>query len=384
MVPAVALTRRLDVALCDDFAEEGWPSMERYPAMLARELSGEGGAARVTRVRPPFVRTATRVPLVGRARVATNADRFLNRFVRYPRHASTLHGRYDVFHIVDHSYAHVALALPAGRTVVTCHDLDAFRPLLDPAADPRSAPFRWMTQRIAHGLARAAHVACVTAAVARQLVDSRLVDADRVSVVSPGVEGRFFADAPLLDTRTIDLLHVGSTVARKRIDVLLRVFAALVREAPALRLVRVGDPLTPAQRGLAAELGVADRIVERLAIADDALAACYREAALVLQPSDREGFGLPVLESLASGTPVVASDIATLREVGGDVVTYCRVGDVDAWARAIRERLQEREEASERWRARQEAGRARARQFTWARFTDRMVAVYGRVAGGTR
>ena len=60
----------------------------------------------------------------------------------------------------------------------------------------------------------------------------------------------------------------------------------------------------------------------------DELADLYRRAALVLLPSDREGFGLPVVEAMACGTPVVASDIPALREIGGDAAAYCAPGDV--------------------------------------------------------
>ena len=63
------------------------------------------------------------------------------------------------------------------------------------------------------------------------------------------------------------------------------------------------------------------------------LAELYRRAAVILQPSEAEGFGLPVIEALACGAIVVASDIPVLREVGGDAVIYCPVGDVGAWVR---------------------------------------------------
>ena len=68
--------------------------------------------------------------------------------------------RFEVFHLVDHSYSQLLHGLPAGRTLVTCHDLDTFRSVLQPHDEPRPAPFRWMTQRILSGLRLAAHIAC--------------------------------------------------------------------------------------------------------------------------------------------------------------------------------------------------------------------------------
>ena len=112
------------------------------------------------------------------------------------------------------------------------------------------------------------------------------------------------------------MLHVGSTIARKRIDTLLRVFAGIRRARPDARLVRVGGPFTAEQRALVRELQLEDAIVVLPFLDRSTLAAVYRQSAVLLLPSEREGFGLPVLEALACGTPVIASDIEALREVG--------------------------------------------------------------------
>ena len=373
---------RLSVALCDDFVEERWPSMDRIAAMLAAQLSnGHRGRVSATRVCPEFVRTATRLPFAREAAVAVKADRFLNRFWRYPQHAALLRSRFDLFHVIDHSYAHLVNALPAERTVVTCHDLDAFRSLLEPQSEPRSTAFRSMTKRIAAGLRNAAHVICDTDAIRRDLLDAGLAEPARVSVVPLGVDEKFFGESVPPANGKVDILHVGSTAGRKRIDILLRIVAALAAQFPSLRLIRVGDGLADHQRQLAETLGITKRIVEERAVGEDALAQWYRRAALVVHPSDREGFGLPVLEALASGTPVVASDLPVLREVAGDTATFCTPGDVDEWARTAAELLRERTRRPNRWRARQERGRARARQFTWRRFADGVVGVYEQLAG---
>ena len=107
------------------------------PTCRGRAVAVEAG-----RLCPPFRRVATRLPAVGRRNAAFNADRLLNRFVLFPRYARRSAARFDLFHVVDHTYAQLVHALPAGRAGVYCHDLDAFRCLLDPAADPRPRWFR--------------------------------------------------------------------------------------------------------------------------------------------------------------------------------------------------------------------------------------------------
>ena len=257
----------------------------------------------------------------------------------YPRLASTLAARFDLFHIVDHSYAQLVHRLPPERTIVTCHDLDTFRSVLDPELEPRSPMFRAMTRHILDGLRKAGHIACDSHATRDALVAKAGIAADRTTVVPNGPHPSCTPDAEpaadidaarLLGPRGtyVDLLHVGSTIARKRLDLLLRVFDSLRTAHRQLRLVRVGGPFTAAQQALVRELGVGDSIVVLPALDRSTLAAVYRRSALLLMPSEREGFGLPVLEALACGTPVVASDVAALREVGGFAVAYCGLDDI--------------------------------------------------------
>ena len=112
------------------------------------------------------------------------------------------------------------------------------------------------------------------------------------------------------------------------------------------------------------------------------LAAIYRRAALLLQTSDREGFGLPVAEAMTCGTPVVASDLPALREVGGPATTYCPVGDVERWIAAAAALLDERANDAGAWRRRQADGIAWAQRFDWQAHARATMDVYREVLSG--
>ncbi len=387
------MTTPLRVAVLADYKEEGWPSMDRVADQLLAALNRratDGAGLVATAVCPRFARRASRV---SSGRLAVNADRGLNRLVDYPRHARAIADRYDVFHVVDHSYAQLVHYLPQGRTVVTCHDLDTFRSVLHPGDERRSLPFRLMAQHILKGLTRAAVVACDTRSVRELVVRHQLVPPDRVVVAPLGVSEAF---APETDSHAdreaarlvaapedaVELLHVGSVVSRKRIDVLLQCCGALRREGRAVHLVRVGAAFTDEQRRLLEGEGLQGHVSVLPPIDDRLLAAVYRRAALVLLPSEREGFGLPIVEALRCGTPVVASDLAVLREVGGGGVDFCAVGHVTAWKETVARLLSERETDPDRWAARRARGLLGASGFSWAEYARTMSAIYEAVASG--
>ena len=372
--------KRLRIALLADYLEEGWPSMDLVAEMLLDRLSREHAATiEVTLIRPLLRRRLSRV---SRRKLAFGVDRLTGRLWDYPRVVSSLRERFDVFHVVDHSYAQLVHQLPAARTLVTCHDLDTFRSVLEPEREPRGVAFRAMTRRILDGLRKAGHVACDTEATRTLLIERARFSERKTSVVHNGLHPSFTtgheaaADreaAQLLGPRrsSADILHVGSAIPRKRLDVLIRIMSEL---GGRVRLVRVGGPFTAEQAALARDLDVSVVVLPFLDRAT--LAAIYRRSALLVMPSEREGFGLPLLESLACGTPVVASNIAALREVGGDAVTYCPVGDIDSWTDAIRALLEEREEQPAEWAARQERGVLRAEAFSWSKYAREIASLY--------
>lgn len=379
------------IAVIADYAEENWPSMDLVADMLLDHLRREHGHVfDVTLVRPQMRRRLTRFAH-NSANLAFAIDRIAARQWDYPRALGPLRRRFDAFHVVDHSYAHLVHELPAERTVVTCHDVDAFRAILEPDEERRSAPYRWMARRILDGLRCAAHVACDSEATRTGLIALAGLPPARLSVIPNGADTGGYPErdsaadveaARLIGPRRgVELLHVGSTIARKRIDVLLEVLRGVRVARPDVRLVRVGGPFSAEQRVHARELGVADAIAVVPFVDRQTLAAIYRRAAIALLPSEREGFGLPLVEALACGTPVVASDIAVLREVGGSAATFCGVGDVAAWRDRILHLLREREDDVDAWRRRRELALERAAEFSWSRYTDRVADIYAELCG---
>ena len=342
-----------------------------------------GGDVVATRLRPPMIRRWTRLPIVGAGGRAQLGDRLTGRLWDYPRWLRPRRGDFDVFHIVDHSYAHLIRALPAERTIVTCNDTDAFEAARE-GARSRLDPSRLLAAHVLDGISRAVARRVHQRSDAtgsdcnrprRSLTHERRVSW-RASDVHAGA--RCEGDAEIdrqLGARGFEVLHVSSTIPRKRIDVLLEMFSGFRRLRPDARLVRVGGALTREQQRLAERLNVLDALVQLPFLERPQLAALYRRASVVVLPSDREGFGLPVVEAMACGTPVIASDIPALREVGGTAALYAPPGDVRRWVEALAQlEIEQRDPAArERRRA---ACLSAAAKFDWRRYAAQMAALY--------
>jgi glycosyltransferase involved in cell wall biosynthesis len=221
--------------------------------------------------------------------------------------------------------------------------------------------------------ARADHVLTAATASAEEIVGFGGLSAERLTVVPYGVSGDFFE--PIDPARAAEslrrtgvtppfLLTVAHSYPHKNLARLVRAFARLDGDIPH-QLVIVGRPRRgePALREACRALVNPRRVLRPSGLSRDALRALYQTADLCVFPTLFEGFGLPVLEAMASDTPVACSDIPVLREVAGGAAEFFAPHDEAAIAEAIRGLLGD----DARRVVLRRRGAARAREFTWER-----------------
>ena len=241
--------------------------------------------------------------------------------------------------------------------VVTVHDLSfAHRPELMGRKD--RLVFRRIVPR---AVRRAARVLTVSERSKRDLIELYGVPPDRVVVTPNGVDAAFHPPSDTVSPGTY-LLAVGAIQCRKN-----QLAALEAASAVGLPLVVVGPHRDPA---LAEELRRRGARLEGY-VETERLAELYRGAACLVQASTFEGFGLPIVEAMASGTPVVAVREPALVEVAGDAAV---VVDEPNLTEGIRRALAERERLVA-------AGLERARAFTWRATAERTLAVYREILG---
>lgn len=287
------------------------------------------------------------------------------RLLGVPR-AEVLTGPVDVVHSLD-------LIPPPTRSplVATVHDVAALE--LPSLHDRRRVETQ---RRQLDAVARATVVLTVSRSMAARLA-AYGIEPDRVHVAPNGLTPLPSpADPPLPPGPFI--LTVGTLEPRKAHDVLLRA-AGNGGALRGNRLVFAGPTAgrEDALRSLARDLGIGDRLTILGSVHDAVLAGLYRDAALLCMPSLAEGFGLPILEALSFGLPVVASDLDVVHEVAGEHAVVFPRGDSGALAEALASTL---DDTALREGMRLN-GPARAAMFTWDATAREAVAAYDRAIG---
>ena len=287
-------------------------------------------------------------------------------------------GRFDVVYSPDFTVP------PAGRTprLMTVHDL-AFRIRPDLVA-PRLVQF--LEAVVPAESQRVARVLTVSESARRDLIERLGMTAERVGVVPNGVEQRFFDAAPL-DVATREqmgvpesyLLCVGTIEPRKNHHGLWEALRGPGRDLD-LPLVVVGRPGWRGAEIVAAagDLIASNRVIIMPTVDNATLPSLYAGAAATVYPSWYEGFGLPVIESLAAGRPTVVSSVAALVEVGGDHVIVVDPSDPESIADGLRHALASNERLPDMTAAR----RHHAEWYRWFRAGEALAETIERVHDG--
>jgi glycosyltransferase involved in cell wall biosynthesis len=296
-----------------------------------------------------------------------------------------------LLHFASH---HLARYGPlAGKPyVVTVHDLMRHRDRVERRRRPPLIHDPTVLDRLhlrldTAGLRRADALIAVSDHTRRELIRLAGMRPERVHVVPEGVDCRVFhpVSARLLDDPYV--LYVGSEQPRKNLATLFRAFMRVRDACPGLKLVKVGAeggpeaPFRQATLEHARAAGALPHLVFAGRVPRVDLIAWYSGALCLVQPSLHEGFGLPPLEAMACGCPVIASAGGALPEVVGEAgLVYGRPTDVDALAWALMGLLSSDAERAELARA----GRERAAGMSWERTAELTRAVWQRVLEGPR
>jgi glycosyltransferase involved in cell wall biosynthesis len=263
--------------------------------------------------------------------------------------------------------AHFQHSLPLScpcPAVLTVHDLSFERDSTVMGLRDRLT-FKTVVPRSAR---RAARVLAVSELTKRDLIEHYGIPEDKIVVTPNGVDPAFTPEGSSPNGEPY-ALFVGALQPRKDAGAAIEALALLGESGP--RLVVVGkDHGGRAEAERAAERnGVAGRVEFRGHVPQEELAALYRGAACLVFPSRYEGFGLPVVEAMASGTPVVATTAGALPEVTGGAAILVEERNPVALAGGIERAIADRERLVA-------AGLERARQFTWAETARRTLEVY--------
>ena len=289
--------------------------------------------------------------------------------------------RADVYHSLFHF---LPAGVRAGKVVITLHDfIWVDRPDL---ADGRRL-HRWVKGSLGRigvkrAVAAADSIIAVSETTRRAAIDDHAVPAAKITTIYHGVDPEWRlgfngqdSELPTAFANRRFVFSLGNSLPYKNLPRLLRAFAALAE--PDLLLVFAGRGEGNAQLlDLARQLGVADRVHFTGALSDTQIRACFTGALFFAFPSLIEGFGLPVLEAMACGAPVLTSNCSSLAEIAADHALLVDPTDVDSIAAGMRRFLAEPELRQRLGKQ----GQQRAATFTWETSARQTLQVYGRFA----
>ena len=247
----------------------------------------------------------------------------------------SLRGKVRLYFFPGHN---VPLSVP-GRYIVSVNDVTVFSPHFRQPWH-RKVGFRRLLSRAVHGAER---VVTISETVKEDLMREFGLPPGKIRVIYPWIKDTFFDPPPAAGSPVSGeyLLYLGLRISHKNVDGIIRAFLLLLDDFPRLKLVIAGSrystpDMVDRWKG---DPRLRERMIEIPDPTDDDIACLFGGAKAFVFPSFAEGFGLPPLEAMASGVPVVCSDIPVFREIYGDAVRYVDPNRAESIAEGVREVL---------------------------------------------
>ncbi len=291
----------------------------------------------------------------------------------------------DIYHIVEAAEAHAVYGLSrkSKASVVTCHDLINFRSQ-DNLRGSVQLPFlsRYLWLRGIRGMEKANHILTVSDATAKEVTEILDINPSQVTVTPNGVSSVF---KPLSDNQialvrqqrglspdTLCLLNVGSDHPRKNILNILKAVEKLKQQGLSVCFWKVSADFTEEQKAFILDHGLTSHVAYLGKPEQSELVQLYNAADILVAPSFQEGFGLTIIEAMATGTAVITSNVSAMPEVAGGAAILVDPADVDAITAAIKRICHDDAYKHELV----QKGLNRAKDFTWQANAEQVAQVY--------
>ena len=268
----------------------------------------------------------------------------------------------------------LSFLMPGKRRIVTCLDLI---PLIMP-----SNPLEKIWRRMLYsGLRKADHIISISQATKNDLVRIYHLEPERITPIMLGVSPEYHPRNKIECRRKIGIpadikivLHVGTPAPRKNFITVLKAFLQLAKTRQDIILLKVGR-ISRSEQDYITRQGLSNRVVIRDHVIGSELPLYYAASDILAFPSLYEGFGLPVLEAMASGCPVITSDTTSLPEVAGEAGLTIDPSGHEALRDKILQVLDDAKLSDDL----RQRGLARARLFSWERTAEATAGVYAKI-----